>query len=449
MARPPRRKRSPAKRLEELLDRVSGKSGEPRAKSKEPRWGGVRIMDLRRDRELFSRLVLLDFDYLLKQHFTSGPRSLSDLLPQSVLGRAQNGHGWFTDEWGVALQFPDATFDRILSVLETSDPNLKGYLVRQRRGDMLHEFCNWILGNLKTQELVLMIEGRPVFGVDFLDNRSVETRAFLTGMVLAGFMDDWSYRETAMMHQKRTFGGNPFHIGGGEILIVDREKFQMCGLGDTGQTVFTDEQLRGLRDAGVIMRGPAGQHEYPEHDQIYFRRCAGDGVSDDMAMLYIGAKYGFDAMLGAFVMDAIDTYDKYVIDLTWGGLDTDLARTIQRRFMEMEDQALVDDRMILDLIHFAAKRNDPTTNLSSSHRRFIQVEWPSRGPTLFNHWQFLQGEPVADIKLGYSRLPAKQFYGIARQRLACAGVEVKEPEFITPPGKNRRSGQNESRGVDP
>ncbi len=396
-------------------------------------------MDIRRDAELFNRLVQLDFDYLMRQRFTAGPSTLTDLLPQSVLGRAQNGHGWFTDEWGVALQFPDATFDRVLTVLETGDPNLKGFLVRRRRGDMLQRFSRWILDNLWQPEIELTIGGAPIFGVEFLAGRKVPTRAFLTGMVLAGFMDDWTYRETAMMHRKRTFGGAPFHIGGGEILIVDREKFKLCGLGDTGQTVFSDEQLRGLRDAGVILGGRDRAYRFPDQDQVYFRRCAGDGISDDLAMLYIGAHHGFEAMLGAFVMDAIDTYDKYVVDLTWGGVDTALARTIQERFLDREDRALVDDRAILDLIHFAAKRNDPAVNLSSSHRRFIQVEWPANIPTLLNHWRFLQGEPVFDIKLGYSRIPARDFYGLAGRRFKAAGMPVKEPEFLAPKEGGRRS----------
>jgi len=435
VARFPRRKRSPAQRIEALLDQVSGRSGAGRGRhgrDEKSRYGGARTMDIRRDAELFNRLVQLDFDYLMQQRFMAGSRTLADLLPQSVLGRAQNGHGWFTDEWGVALQFPDATFDRVLSVLEIGDPRLKGYLVRQRRGDMLNRFKAWILANLWQPELELVLDGAPVFGVEFLADRTVDTRTFLTGMVMAGFMDDWTYRETAMMHRKKTFGGYPFHIGGGEILIVDREKFKLCGLGDTGQTVFSDDQLRDLRDAGVIIRNREIACRFPDNDQVYFRRCAGDGVSDDMAMLYIGARHGFDAMLGAFVMDAIDTYDKYVIDLTWGGVDTDLARTIQNRFLDREDEALVDDRAILDLIHFAAKRNDPAVNLSSSHRRFIQLEWPANIPTLLNHWRFLQGEPVFDIKLGYSRVPAKQFYGLARQRLAASGIPVKEPEFLAP-----------------
>ena len=432
MRRPHRKHKSAARRLDDLLDQVRGKVADKRDNRRSERWGGSRTLDIRRDRELFERLVSLDFDYLLHQKFTASPRVLGDLLPQSVLGRAQNGHGWFTDEFGVALQFPDATFDRVLTALESSDANLKGHLVRQRRGGMLQAFAAWLLERLDTAELELVIDGAPLFGVEFLADKRVDTRDFLTGMVLAGFMDDWFYRETAMMEHKRTFGGLPFHIGGGEILIVDSEKFEMCGLGDTGQSVFLDEQLRELRDIGVVCRDQRVIYSFPEYDQAYFRRCAGDGISDDLAMIHIGAFHGYSAMLGAFVMDAIDTYDKYVIDMTWGGYDTHLARTIQQRFSDREDRPLVDDRMILDLIHFAAKRNDPLTSLSSSHRRFIQIERPASVPTLLNHWHFLQGQPVFDVKLGYSRLPARQFYDTALKRLQSAGLDVKEPVYIDP-----------------
>ena len=70
-------------------------------------------------------------------------------------------------------------------------------------------------------------------------------------------------------------------------------------------------------------------------------------------------------------------------------------------------QQLVDDRDILALIHFAAKRNDPNINLSSSHRRLIQFEPHAKVPTLLNHWRFLQGELLYDVKLGFSRVPAR------------------------------------------
>jgi len=179
VARRPRRKRSPAGRLEDLLDRVSGKGSRERGDRKESNRSGIRVLDIPRNRELFERLVRSDYDYLMRQRFAVGHRNLTDLLPQSVLGRAQNGHGWFTDEWGTCLQFPDATFDRVLTVLEASAPHARGDLVRKRRGDMLRIFSDWILDNLWTPELELVLADGPVFGVELFAGRKVETRAFL------------------------------------------------------------------------------------------------------------------------------------------------------------------------------------------------------------------------------------------------------------------------------
>lgn len=417
-------------RVEALLDRVKGKTDHRANRLSSSRFPGFRTLDLVRHRETFERLVPLDFDYLLSRNFAASPGVLADLLPQSVLGRAQNGHGWFTDEFGTSLRFPDATFDRVLSVLETADGNLKGHLVRERRGRMLSRFGDWLFANLACPELELIIDDRPLFGVDFLAERKVETRAFLTGLVLAGFMDDWSCRETAMLEHRRTFAGMPFHIGGGEILIVDREKFEMCGLGETGSVPFDDEQLRTLRDIGVVCRDRDAAYRYPDHDQAFFRRRMGDGVCDDLAMIFIGAQHGYDAMLGAFVMDAIDTYDKFLLDMTWGGFDVHLARRLQRHFLDLEDRPLVDDREIFDLIHFAAKRNDPTINLSSSHRRLIQYEGNAKVPTLLNHWRFLRGEFIYEIKLGFSQVPARQFYDVAQRRLAAVDLPVLEPRYF-------------------
>ena len=430
MSRRRGKKQRPAERVESLLDQISGKTDRTAGERDRNRWVGHRTLDIQRNQELFKSLVAQDFDYLMAQNFAAGQRVLADLLPQSVLGRAQNGHGWFTDGFGTPLQFPDATFERILTALETTDPNLKAYLVRGRRGRMLARFAEWLFQEINTPQLELVVDGAPLFGVDFLAEAQVETRDFLTGLVLAGFMDDWSTRKTAMLHHKRTFGGFPFQLGGGEIYIVDTERFLLCGLQDTGATVLVDEQLRSLRDLGVLGRDSNANYTFPEHDQAFFRRRMGDGVSDDLAMIWVGANFGYGAMLGAFVMDAIDTYDKYVLDLTWGGFDTHLAGRIQNHFMDREGEQLVCDRHLLDLIHFAAKRNDPGLNLSSSHRRFIQVERGARIPTLLNHWKFLQGEPVDDIKLGYSRVPAREFYRVARERLQCIGVDVKEAEFI-------------------
>ena len=431
------RKQQAVRRVEALLDRVRGKRDDSHDRRRRESGLGARTLDLQRDRETFARLVALDFDYLMGQPFAAPAPNLADLLPQSVLGRAQNGHGWFTDEFGTALRFPDATFDRVLSVLEQGDPGLKGHLVRARRGAMLSGFGTWLLERLDRPELELVIGGAPVFGIDFLASGKVETRAFLTGLVLAGFMDDWSWRQTAMQLHRTTYAGTPLHIGGGEIMLVDAEKFALCGLGDTGAVEFDDEQLRTLRDLGVICRDPAGSYRYPEHDQAFFRRRRGDGVCDDLALIWVGAHHGWSGLLGAFVMDAIDTYDKFLLDLTWGGYDGWLARRVQQHFRDREGRPLVGDREILDLIAFAAKRNEPPVTFSSSHRRLIQTERESAVPTLLNHWQFLQGDPVFDIHLGFSRVPARVFYAQAHARLQAAGLDVREPEFTVARSRRR------------
>ena len=94
------------------------------------------------------------------------------------------------------------------------------------------------------------------------------------------------------------------------------------------------------------------------------------------------------------------------------------------------DGRLTTFREILGLIHTAAKANDPSVNVSSSHRRLIQFERHSTVPTVLNHWRFVQGELVYEIKLGFARVPAREFYTAAFARLKAAGVEVPEPRFI-------------------
>jgi hypothetical protein len=53
----------------------------------------------------------------------------------------------------------------------------------------------------------------------------------------------------------------------------------------------------------------------------------------------------------------------------------------------------------------------------------------SRVPTLLNHWSFLEGDPVYDIELGYSRFPSRSFYDIARKRFSILEIDIPEPTF--------------------
>ncbi|MBU1675680.1 hypothetical protein KKA85_07845, partial [bacterium] len=422
-----------------ILDRLGGR-GAGRDRRRDKRRGGrerfargINYLTIRGNEDLFRKLCHDDFDFLLAQRFAAPQEVLRVLLPQSVVGRAQNGHGWFTDEYGSPLVFREATFDRVLTELERTWPEMRGDRVREARSRLVETVRDHVLARLATRTMGLETADGPLLGVDFLRGVEVDTRDFLRGMVLAGFMDDEAHRRMTVAWRGRTFDGDPYLLGGGEIRIVDRERFRLTGIVDPGSAPWDDETLRDLERLGVVMPDRDGAvWSYPLYDQAYFRRRPGDGVCDDLAMIRIGAEHGFDAMLGAFVMDALDTYDKHLARFTSKGSDLALAEAIQEAFRERTDAPLVAGEEILDLIWSAAKNNTPRTTLSSSHRRLIQTESRGRRPTLLHHQRFISGETLDDIKLGFSRVPAREFYGTARSRLLAVGCEVPAPAFRAP-----------------
>jgi hypothetical protein len=417
------------RRIEAILDAVRGRGREDFDRRDQERGPGPRLLDLQRHGQLFDRLAALDFEYLLSLDFAAADDTLRLLLPQSVLGRAQNGHGFWRDERGNPLAFRDATFDRVLTALERLDPGLKAPLVRQERGRRLDELAAYVMANLDAEELLLEHQGRPLLGVELLRGQRVATAGFLRGMLLAGWMDDLDQRRMCVAHHRRTFAGQPLEIGGGRNYVVRPDLLAAVGIADPGRGEFAPADIRRLQDLGVIMTEDR-EYTRPEYEQAFFRLLDRDGVCDDLALIWIGARHGWAAFLGAFVMDAVDTYDKFLWRFRPGGVDGRLAAMIQDRWRQDHGEALVGGAEILEVIRVAAKLNSPPCPFSSSHRRFIQTEHGSKVATLLNHWRFLSGEPVHDIELGYRRFPSREFYDIARKRLSCMDIEIPEPRFI-------------------
>lgn len=390
--------------------------------------GGVRLVSVDQEKSLFRRCVEFDFDYLMGLKFVVSRESLQYLLPQSVLGRALHGHGGFIDDNGVALKFVDADFDRICSILESQTPQLSHLVVRGERNRQIERLHQHLLTHIDQPNFPLYDQHGPLFGIDFLKDRRVETRSFLQGLVLAGWMDSYGWRKRTLRALPETFRKTPLELGGGEIYVIDRERFRQTGLTDMGQRAVAAAEISSLVELGAIH--PRRQvYQYPQYDQVYVRHAEGLGICDDLALLYIGRIYGPDAMLGGFLMDAVDSYDKFLLHFQPGGMDAFLAKTVQKRWREITGEALVTPTEIHRLIHFAAKRNTPTTLLSSSHRRFIQVEEGAKLPTILHHWNFLQGKPLSNIKLGFARVPAETFYQLAMERFYACGIYIESPRF--------------------
>ncbi len=98
------------------------------------------------------------------------------------------------------------------------------------------------------------------------------------------------------------------------------------GIADPGREAWDDHALKELEDLKVLM--PADERIWSTRSTIrFFRRRLGDGVCDDLALIAAGRRHGFDAMLGAFVMDGLDTYDKFLARFTTTGGDTAWPKT--------------------------------------------------------------------------------------------------------------------------
>ncbi len=428
-----KRSRAAAEKVLHILDRLAGRSDDRfdrRRGARERHGRGIRYLTIRGNEELFAKLVHDDFEYLMGQRFAASPAIMQDLLPQSVVGRAQQGHGWFVDEFGSPLVFREATFDRVLTVLERSWSDLRGDLVRRRRTELVEEAANHVLSHLDAPEMPLETARGPLLGIELLRGQVVRTETFLKGMVLAGLMDDAAQRDMTRSWHRRAFDGQPYELGCGEIRVVVRERYTPLGITDASQREFTDEELETLERLGaVIPLDDDRLFPWPTYDQEFFRRRLGEGVCDDLALIHIGRTLGYDGLLGALVMDGIDTYDKFLAAYVSGGRDGRLATDIQQAWRQRHDTTLVRGEEVLDLIWFAAKNNVPRTQLSSSHRRFIQYEPGSRVATVHNHWRFVQGEPLFDIRLGFARVPAREFYRTAAERLQQVALPVPDPTF--------------------
>ncbi len=328
------------------------------------------------------------------------------LLVQSVQGHAQQGHCEFQGQ-----QYPEATIPDIILAANLDLDKIK--VARQKLIDDVYNWANLALEE-KNPPRRLVIDGQPLLGANFLRNYEVEPTNVLQGMILAGYMDNFTAREkTVVKHPLTLNGKRTLEIGGGETYLVNQRNVirflgDYMGLTEKGHD---KEDIQLLRDAEVIVDKP-GKGIL----SAYIRRKVGAGTSDDMAFVIIGKRYGIDAMLGAFVVDAVDTYDKCTKYPQEGGHDERIAEVIQNGWKSTHKTYLISEEEITDLIYYAAKGNTPQLSLSSSHRRLVQLPGDHVAPTIVLHVQYVKGDKPKNFPLGFNQVPSDSFYDNADYR---------------------------------
>ena len=364
--------------------------------------------------DLFQRLVRAD----LKETKMSCELSLAKhlqnaLLVQSVLGHAQEGHKVFYEE---GMRYPFATITNIIEAAGLNLANIKG--LRQKAIDNVFE---WVELAKQDKTDRLLIKGQPLLGVEFLREHHINPEYVLKGMVLAGMMDNYSWRQnTVKKYQGKTIQGRPLVIGGGETYLID--PIILARNDPLFLEQLADQEISDLQIEQLSVEGAITTSNNPKAEVAYIRRKIGLGTSDDAAFIMMGEMYkkegiekAISAFLGGFIVDGVDTYDKCTLKPIAKGYDEKIGQEIRIAL-----PSLVSNNEITTLIHYSAKGNGERL-VSCSHKRLIQTVATAdpKMPTLLHHLKFLEtgSGKYAPFKLGFENMPSHTFYGNLQERI--------------------------------
>ena len=319
-----------------------------------------------------------------------------NLLVQSVIGHAHEGHGIFRGR-----RFVNTTMDDICRALRL-DPNL----VRAERQELIDGVGEYIDAVLQGGDGATLVDnrGRALLTMGTLPLLSgVNGKDVLRGFYLGGLRDDSTIRIGAEQRYSLI-------IGGGESYLVSRPAMLRQGL-DADRLAHQDHDpaaISLLRQQGVIVADEGVDNADTYYQYLRHRR--GTGTSDDACVLMCGLRYGVSAAIGAFLADAVDTLEKYVP--SFKGQDGILARHIAAKMPDLN----LTERDVEDIAYLCADESGQVPD--SSLRHFLSVNRHVDQCAIEAHLLYLMGRPYAPLGLSHERSPNADLYRYCEERLA-------------------------------
>ena len=340
---------------------------------------------------------MADFQVLDRRELLRCARDTEhNLLIQSVIGHAHEGHGVFQGR-----RFPNTTMDDIACALRR-DPRA----VREDRQDLIDGVGEYIDRVLAGGDGRLLVddEGQPLLTMGTLALLpEVDGKDVLRGFYLGGMRDDSEVRLGAEARYGLT-------IGGGDSYLVHLPTME--AMGQSGDRLAHEDHdeatLAAFREAGLIEADEGEDDEDTAY--LYIRHRKGCGTSDDACIVLTGLRFGFSAAVGAFLADAVDTLEKYVP--VFGGWDKRFAEKIER---EMPDLGM-GRRDVEDIAYLCADESGEVPDSSLRHLMAVNTQFDQC--PIEAHFAFLLGRPYAPLGLSHGRRPNGPFYDYCRQRLA-------------------------------
>ncbi len=317
------------------------------------------------------------------------------IFVQSLTGRAHEGHGTFAGR-----RYVDTTEDDVARALDRKPERVAG--LRQSLIDDVAAYAERVLSGARPRRLLNAVD-EPLFGFSPFRFMEFDPLEVLAGIYLGGMRDTLETRLAAERHYR-------VNIGGGQLFFVDMDVMRQLGL--DGEQLARGEHgddLEEFRRVGLItdvQPTPDNQVSY-----MYVRHHRGPGASDDSAISLAGRLYGPGAAAGVFLVDVIDTLEKYVPTDRYGDQDAVLARSIAARCPELP----VGPDDARDLTYLSMGSDEVP---DSSLRHQLRVDRLVDQCAAETYLLYAQGHPFAPTGLGHKKLPTDRFFGELDRRLA-------------------------------
>ncbi|MDI6738215.1 MAG: hypothetical protein QME12_06930 [Nanoarchaeota archaeon] len=343
-------------------------------------------------RTRFKDLANRDFYNLCKNIRLGTNQDIAELLfMQTVEGHAHEGHGAFRKK----KRFSEITVEDVVYVLGYDTEEIK-----QERQELIDEMKDFACRLIRGEEVKNYANKnrQPLFGAEFLEDMEInDSAAVLKGIYLGSKMDRYTgWRQKAEEIYCLS-------IGGGECIGVNRKLARQRGITfkSIAKMPHTDEEIKEMIQEGILC---SDVESSPEIVSSYVRKAKGKGTSDDLAVLLAGREFGFDAAIGLWLTDAIDTWDKYVPFIFKSGQDEQLGEKIEKSQEKIRQHIkgfkLPSDDEVHKFISVIAEVNY-TGMISSSQRYFLQIDPNSGMSAIESHMEYIKGNKVPEVHLGY------------------------------------------------